>query len=120
MLVAILDWEMATLGDPMCDLGLLLVYWDPLCAPILIDGHPVSAAEGFPSVDCLVELYANVSGRSVERINFYRALGYFKLAVIAEGIHSRYEARLTVGPGFESVGSAVGPLTEVGLQLLPP
>ena len=118
-LVAVVDWEMATLGDPLADLGLMLVYWDPLCAPVLPDGHAISANDGFPSVDEMANAYAAASGRDLDHIEFYRALAYFKLAIIAEGIHNRFLAGLTVGVGFDTVGSAVAPLIEAGLELLP-
>jgi aminoglycoside phosphotransferase (APT) family kinase protein len=118
-LAAVVDWEMATLGDPLADLGLMLVYWDPLCGPVLPDGHAISANDGFPSVDEMARAYATASGRDLDHINFYRALGYFKLAIIAEGIHNRFLAGLTVGSGFDTVGGAVAPLVEAGLNLLP-
>lgn len=119
LLVAVVDWEMATLGDPLADLGLMLVYWDPICATVLSDGHAISANDGFPSVDEMANAYAAASGRDLDHLNFYRALGYFKLAIIAEGIHNRFLAGLTVGSGFDKVGRAVAPLVEAGLQMLP-
>jgi aminoglycoside phosphotransferase (APT) family kinase protein len=117
-LAAIIDWEMATLGDPLTDLGLLLVYWDPVCAPVMPEGHAIGANNGFPSIDEMAQAYSLASGRSLEHLNFYRALGYFKLAVIAEGIHNRFEAGLTIGSGFETVSEAVAPLTDAGLREL--
>ena len=118
IIAAVVDWEMATLGDPLADLGLLLVYWDPVCAPVLPAGHAISANEGFPSSEEIADAYAIATGRDLQHLSFYRALGYFKLAVIAEGIHNRFLAGLTVGDGFGSVGSAVAPLVDAGLQAL--
>jgi len=118
VLAAIVDWEMATLGDPLVDLGLLLVYWDPLAAPIFPEGHAIGANVGFPSPDEVAEIYAKASGRPLSHLGFYRALGYFKLAVIAEGIHGRFRNGLTVGSGFETVGDAVVPLIHAGLDQL--
>lgn len=115
---AVLDWEMATLGDPLTDLGLMLVYWDPVCAPVLPYGHPFAGNEHVPSANHVAELYRDASGCSLEHLDFYRALGYFKLAVIAEGIHGRFVAGLTVGEGFETVGLAVEQLLERGLDVL--
>ncbi len=117
-IAAILDWEMAALGDPLADLGLLCVYWDPACGAILPDGHAPSANPGFPTVDALIDLYARASHRDVSNLGFYRALGYFKLAIIAEGIHGRFLAGLTVGEGFETVGHAVPALAARGLTFL--
>jgi aminoglycoside phosphotransferase (APT) family kinase protein len=118
VLAAIVDWEMATLGDPLADLGRMLVYWDPACTAVLPDGHSISANHEFPSVEDMADSYSAISGRSLDHPNFYRALSYFKLAVIAEGIHNRFLARLTVGDGFETVGSGVVPLIDAGLAML--
>jgi aminoglycoside phosphotransferase (APT) family kinase protein len=110
---------MATLGDPLTDLGLMLVYWDPVCAAVLPYGHPFAGNEHVPSAMHVAELYRDASGCSLEHLDFYRALGYFKLAVIAEGIHGRFLAGLTVGEGFETVGLAVEQLLARGLDVLP-
>ncbi len=119
-IAAIVDWEMSTLGDPLADLGLLLVYWDEISAPVLPDGSPISINAGFPSPDQIIELYGRASGRDLGNLSFYRALGFFKLAVIAEGIAERHAAGLTIGSGFETVGTAVEPLLQAGLDLLLP
>jgi aminoglycoside phosphotransferase (APT) family kinase protein len=116
--LAVVDWEMATLGDPLADLGLMCLYWDPACRPVLGDQHPPSANPGFGTPDDLAHRYSELSGRDVGRLSFYRALAYYKLAVIAEGIHARYLAGNTVGPGFASVGTAVPALLATGLQEL--
>jgi aminoglycoside phosphotransferase (APT) family kinase protein len=115
---AVVDWEMATLGDPLADLGLLLVYWDPVCEPVLGVRHAPTANPGFPSARELAERYGRRSGRDLSTLAFYRALGYLKLAVIAEGIHARHLAGRTVGQGFDGVGSAVLPLLRSGLEAL--
>ncbi|MGW1025377.1 phosphotransferase family protein [Streptomyces sp. NPDC002577] len=118
-IAAIVDWEMATLGDPLADLGMLLMYWDPACEPVLGARHVPTANPGFPSGRELAERYAEKSGRDIEAVDYYQALGCFKLAVIAEGIHARYLAGQTLGAGFERVGSAVPALLRSGLELLP-
>jgi len=115
---AIVDWEMAALGDPLADLGLLLVYWDPVCEPVLGVRHAPTANAGFPSGGRLAARYAERSGRDVSALAFYRALGYLKLAVIAEGIHARHLAGQTVGAGFDGVGTAVPALVQAGLDTL--
>jgi aminoglycoside phosphotransferase (APT) family kinase protein len=116
--LAIVDWEMSTLGDPLADLGLLLVYWDPTCEPVLGVRHAPTANAGFPTGRELAERYAARSGRDISSLAFYQALGYLKLAVIAEGIHARYLAGQTVGSGFDAVGSAVPALLRAGLDTL--
>ena len=116
-IAAIVDWEMAALGDPLADLGLLLVYWDPVCEPVLGGGHVPAANPGFLSAAELARRYAARSGRDISALSFHRALGYFKLAVIAEGIHARHLAGRTVGPGFDRVGSAVPALLSAGLSV---
>jgi aminoglycoside phosphotransferase (APT) family kinase protein len=117
-IAAIVDWEMATLGDPLADLGMLLMYWDPVCEPVLGTSHVPSANPGFPTGRELAERYAESSGRDISSVAWYQALGCFKLAVIAEGIHARYLAGQTVGTGFERVGSAVPALLRSGRELL--
>ncbi|MFE6806585.1 phosphotransferase family protein [Streptomyces sp. NPDC057681] len=118
-IAAIVDWEMATLGDPLADLGMLLMYWDPTCEPVLGARHVPTAHPAFPVGHELAERYAARSGRDITALPFYQALACFKLAVIAEGIHARYLAGRTVGTGFEQVGSAVPALLRSGLELLP-
>ncbi|MGZ4750088.1 MAG: phosphotransferase family protein [Oryzihumus sp.] len=115
---AVLDWEMATLGDPLCDVGLLPVYALPTrgVAGVVSDG--MGPHNGFPPMDELIDRYAARTGLDVTPLPWYTALGYFKLAVICEGIHYRYAHSQTVGPGFERIGAVVGPLVEAGRQEL--
>jgi aminoglycoside phosphotransferase (APT) family kinase protein len=115
-LAAIIDWEMATFGDPMSDLGLLLVYWDPACSPVLAGGHPILANVSFPEPAELVTWYEDAVGYAVGDLSFHVSLAYFKLAVIAEGIHRRYLDGHAVGDSFDGVGDAVEPLLERGLS----
>uniref|UniRef100_A0AAU1M2T2 Phosphotransferase family protein n=1 Tax=Streptomyces sp. NBC_00148 TaxID=2903626 RepID=A0AAU1M2T2_9ACTN len=114
---ALVDWEMATLGDPLADLALHLVYRDEAFEPVL-GGSAASVSDRFPAPADLAERYARVSGRDLGPLDFYLGLGYFKIAVIAEGIHARYADGLTVGDGFETVGSAVPRLAAAGLAAL--
>ncbi len=85
---AILDWELATLGDPLADLGTLLAYWPQAGDPPTIRSA-VSTVEGFASRNELVEHYAQVSGRDVTSVPFWHGLGLWKLAIILEGIRRR-------------------------------
>ena len=114
---ALVDWEMATLGDPLADLGLHLVYSDPAFDRVL-DGSAASTSERLPLTDDLAQRYAVASGRDLRNLDFYRALGYFKIAVIAEGIHARYINGLTLGAGFETIGHAVPLLAAAGVNAI--
>lgn len=112
---AVLDWEMATLGDPLTDVGLLHVY-QSLAG--LEGGGSVSdapRAPGYLTPDEILTRYAAGSGRDLTHLGFHLGLAYFKLAVILEGIHYRYTQGQTVGEGFATIGSAVGPLVDAGL-----
>ncbi|MEV8402332.1 phosphotransferase family protein [Streptomyces niveus] len=114
---AVLDWEMSTLGDPLTDLGLLVMY----SAPLEITGSPISTtagAAGHPDPAELVARYAAGSGRDTSAIAWYTAFAWFKLAVILEGIHYRYTLGQTVGGGFERIGDLVPVFIEHGLTTL--
>ncbi|MFJ9672555.1 phosphotransferase family protein [Streptomyces sp. NPDC101221] len=114
---AVLDWEMSTLGDPLTDLGLLVMYSSPLGMP----DSPVSTtaqAAGHPAPAELIERYAARSGRDVTTVAWYTAFAWFKLAVILEGIHYRYTLGQTVGRGFDRIGDLVPVFIEHGLTTL--
>ncbi|MFI5804175.1 phosphotransferase family protein [Streptomyces sp. NPDC051561] len=114
---AILDWEMSTLGDPLTDLGLLVMYSTELDLP----NSPISttaSAAGHPSEGEIVARYAAASGRDVSAINWYTAFAWFKLAVILEGIHYRFTLGQTVGPGFDRIGELVPLFIQHGLTTL--
>ncbi|WP_426566253.1 phosphotransferase family protein [Angustibacter sp. McL0619] len=116
---AVLDWEMATLGDPLTDLGLLLVYWGNKSVTALgpINDTP-AAVDGFPSGDQLAHRYATTTGLDLTALPWYVAFGYFKLAVILEGIHYRFTQGQTVGPGFDQIGAVVPRLVGAGRHAL--
>jgi aminoglycoside phosphotransferase (APT) family kinase protein len=114
---AVVDWEMATLGDPPADLALHLVYRDPAFGPVVL-GSAAAVSSRLPSSDVLANRYAEVSGRDLGALDYYLALGYFKITVIAEGIHARYLAEETVGEGLGTVGAAVPELAAAGLRAL--
>jgi aminoglycoside phosphotransferase (APT) family kinase protein len=115
---AVLDWEMATLGDPLTDVALLHAY---LTMPAMVDSRAVSDASlapGFLIPDEVLDRYGRGSGRDLSDLAFHLGLAYFKLAVILEGIHYRYTQGKTVGAGFEAIGDAVEPLVAQGLRSL--
>jgi aminoglycoside phosphotransferase (APT) family kinase protein len=118
---AILDWEMATLGDSLTDLGLFGLYWninEVAGIPEGIVASSVSMDDGYPSFPELVAEYEDATGMTVPELPWYLGLAAFKLAVILEGIHFRYRAGQTVGDGFESIGSLVDPLARAGRRYL--
>ncbi|MBO0607593.1 phosphotransferase family protein [Myceligenerans salitolerans] len=114
---AVIDWEMATLGDPLVDLGMLAMYWE--IAELTADhGRAVSAVvpgAGYPGLDELVDAYAARARVAAPELSWYRAFATYKLAVILEGIHYRFRAGETVGDGFDTIGDLVLPLAEDGL-----
>jgi aminoglycoside phosphotransferase (APT) family kinase protein len=114
-IAAVVDWEMATLGDPLTDVGLLVVYQR---MDRLAEGPMASDAPGYPDVPEVLALYAAASGRDLANLGFYVALASFKLAVILEGIHYRYVHGQTVGEGFEEIGTLVEPLITSGLAAI--
>jgi aminoglycoside phosphotransferase (APT) family kinase protein len=115
---AVLDWEMSTLGDPLSDVALMLIYAGmPLqvsegkaTPPLKIPGHPALAE--------LSARYAERSNRDVSDLHWYVGFAAFKLAVILEGVHYRYVQGQTVGEGFETIGNMVGPLVRRGHEAL--
>ena len=115
---AVIDWELATVGDPLTDLALLVVYRqlaDMQTGPLVADA---ARAPGFLSAAEIVSRYAEQSTRDLSAMGFYMGLAYFKLAVILEGIHYRYSHGQTVGTGFDTVGEVVEPLMAAGLSVL--
>jgi aminoglycoside phosphotransferase (APT) family kinase protein len=115
---AVVDWELCTLGDPLADVGLLTVYWaqpeDELIA--LMDA--ATMLPGFPSRGEILDRYAQTSGRDLSEIDFYVALGFWKLAIILEGVYSRYAAG-AYGEGddsFRQFQELVGRLAEAAVD----
>lgn len=116
--VAVIDWEMATLGDPLTDLALLIVYRR---LGTMLGGTAVAdatSAPGFLDEEEMIARYAMGSARDLSEFGFYLGLAAFKLAGILEGIHYRHLHGQTVGSGFEQVGAVVEPLLDLGLTAL--
>jgi aminoglycoside phosphotransferase (APT) family kinase protein len=112
---AVVDWELCTLGDPLADVGLLMVYWPERGdgEPIAL-GQPANLAPGFPTREELRDRYAERSGRDLSQLDFFVALGYWKLAIILEGVYARYAAGQygKVDPGIEHFARIVERLAE--------
>jgi aminoglycoside phosphotransferase (APT) family kinase protein len=109
-IAAVVDWEMSTLGDPLSDLGLTLVYWadagETDRTPVSV-GSTVTSVRGFLTRAEFAGRYAELTGFDLADLDFYVAFGCFKLAVILEGIHARFLQKATVGEGFEQIGASV-------------
>jgi aminoglycoside phosphotransferase (APT) family kinase protein len=118
-LVAIFDWEMATIGDPLADLGYLCALWvdrdDPPLGMFEISG--VTRRPGFLSRDELIGRYEERSGRSMTDIRWYRALALWKAAVFMEGNYRRAVAGMTDDPYLKGFGEGVAELAERAREL---
>jgi aminoglycoside phosphotransferase (APT) family kinase protein len=114
-IAAVVDWEMATIADPLTDVGLLIVYQR---LGELGDGPLASQAPGYPAEADVLERYALRSGRDLSDLGFHIALASFKLAVIMEGIYYRYTHGQTVGIGFQNTGTLAGRLIGGGIAAL--
>ncbi len=116
--LAILDWEICTLGDPLADLGLLLVYWaEASDGGQALLGVAPTTLPGFATRTQLLERYAARSGRDVSSVPYYRAFGYWKLACILQGVYARYVGGAAAGDrsGVDQFANHVGWLGERAL-----
>ncbi len=102
-IVAVLDWEMATLGDPLTDIGTALAYWAEESDPAPLRMFGVTALLGNVSRQEWVEYYAERSGRDVSNILFYYVYGLFKNGVIVQQIYARYRKGVTHDPRFANL-----------------
>ena len=121
-IAAVLDWEMSTLGDPLADLGILLVYWSQADDGAERDMGAVirsaTSLEGFPTRAEVAELYAARTGLDLAALPWAVSFGFFKLAVVCAGIVARVRGGAMVGDGFEGIEERIGPLVEIGRTTL--
>jgi aminoglycoside phosphotransferase (APT) family kinase protein len=121
-ILAVLDWELSTLGDPLADLGAMLAYWsEPGDDEVLAAARmmpPVTAEPGFPTRAQAVARYAAQTGFDVASIDWYQAFAYFKLAIICQGIALRAAGGSMLGSGFDTAEAMVAPLARAGLHVL--
>jgi aminoglycoside phosphotransferase (APT) family kinase protein len=89
---AVLDWELCTLGDPLADVGFMLVYWEESDDSFRIGRESATVLDGFASRQELLDHYAALTGRDLRGIGYYVALGYWKLACILQGVLVRYRS----------------------------
>jgi aminoglycoside phosphotransferase (APT) family kinase protein len=111
--VAVLDWEICTLGDPMADVGLLQVYWADPGEPTHSGLPSPTSIDGFPTKAELLARYAERSGRDLSAVDYYVAFGYWKLACIIEGVYARY-----VGGAMGDRGGDAGAFSFFGEQVV--
>ncbi len=114
--LAVLDWEMSTLGDPLSDAALMCVYRHPLFN--VIHASSAWASPLMPEPDDLANRYAKAAGQELDNWDFYLALGYFKVAIIAAGIAFRARMGGGVATDTDKVDQAVAPLVAEGLRAL--
>jgi len=116
---AVLDWEMATLGDPLSDLGLALCYWVWATAEeVRAAGIPaLTSRPGWYGRDELVQRYSQLTGRDVTRIGYYEVLGVFKLAVIIQQIYARFHRGQTQDERFRNFGERAAALGQLAARL---
>jgi aminoglycoside phosphotransferase (APT) family kinase protein len=117
---AVLDWEMSTLGDPLMDLALLLVYWeqpgDGLRRKVNV-ARNLTAGSGFWSREQLAGAYAEASARPLDHLSVCLALACLKLAVVMESIHYRHLSGQAIDPLSAGLGDAAPALLELGLKV---
>jgi aminoglycoside phosphotransferase (APT) family kinase protein len=117
--VAIFDWEMSTLGDPLADLGYALAYWPSANDPVVWQKAvpSISVEPGFASRDELIDRYASETGRPVGAMQFYQAFALYKLSIIAEGIYRRVSDGQIHLPHRERITERVAQIAQAGLAI---
>lgn len=119
-LIAILDWEMSTLGDPLADLGWMVSFWREAGedeGDVFSRTSRVTALPGFQSRADLVERYAQKTGRDVSRLTWYQVLAVWKLAILLEGSYARHLAGMTDDPFFAEMEHGVPALAAKALEV---
>ncbi|XP_056290799.1 LOW QUALITY PROTEIN: acyl-CoA dehydrogenase family member 11 [Pseudoliparis swirei] len=118
--MAVLDWELSTTGQPLADLAYFLMphYW-PTSMNITSTMGSLKGIEGIPTVEELISIYCRVRGipSALPQLNFYLALSVFKMAGIAQGIYARHLLGNASAPNAAQFGQCVEPLAKVALQL---
>ncbi|HLU70666.1 MAG TPA: phosphotransferase family protein [Nonomuraea sp.] len=115
---AVLDWELSTLGDPMSDVGLLMLYWREAGEDGLSLIPGVSHLPGFPSRAEMLDRYATTAGVDLDDLTWYQAFAHFKFAVIVQGVSARSKAGAMGGQDFGDLDDLVLRLAAEGLDHL--
>jgi aminoglycoside phosphotransferase (APT) family kinase protein len=117
-LVSIFDWEMATIGDPLADLGYMVMHWtQPDDPPQKFNLHTVTREEGFPTREELIRRYEERSGRAMGALNWYVTLALWKAVVFMEGNYKRAVAGSTDDPYLKSFGDGVVEIAQRALHV---
>ena len=108
-LVGVLDWELATVGDPLMDLGSALAYWIDKDDEMMFASlrRQPSHLDGMPTRREFIAQYLELSGRRCDDFTFYEVFGLFRLSVIIQQIWARYKAGQTTNPAFQGFGMGV-------------
>lgn len=119
-LAAILDWELATTGDPLADLGYLTATWAQPTDPQvpMLDLSPITRDPAFPTRDQLAHHYASLTSRPIDALPWYQALALWKAAIFLEGSYARYLAGKSSDPYFERLSIGVPALADHTLALI--
>jgi aminoglycoside phosphotransferase (APT) family kinase protein len=116
-LVAVLDWEMATIGDPLADVGYMTAMWsqDGTDDPPNPVGNlsPITRLSGFPSGEDLAQRYAHSTAHPLSTLRWYQTLAIWKAAIFLEGSFKRYQAGTTIDPYFAGLGYGVTSLSRL-------
>lgn len=115
---AILDWELSTLGDPLTDVGGLMLFWRHAHEQQLSLIPGVTHLPGFPDRDALLDRYAATSGIDISDMAYYQAFAHFKFAVITQGVAARSKAGAMGGQDFGDLDDEVLSLAQAGLELI--
>jgi aminoglycoside phosphotransferase (APT) family kinase protein len=115
---AVLDWELSTVGDPLSDVGLLMLFWRQQGEPELPLVPGVTHLPGFPQRDDLLARYAATTGADLSDMDFYHAFAHFKFAVVAQGVQARATSGAMVGQDFGNLDHQIRELGQAGLALI--
>jgi aminoglycoside phosphotransferase (APT) family kinase protein len=116
-LVAVFDWEMSAVGDPLVDLGIILCYWVHVAAAESDAISTVTKRRGWFGREEILDRYAARSNRSLEDIGLYEVFAVFKLAVVIQQIYARYVRGQTDDPRFAAMGERVVALAQMASEL---
>jgi aminoglycoside phosphotransferase (APT) family kinase protein len=117
--VAVYDWDMCTVGDPLCDLGTVLATWSELGESLAGTNPMPTQSEGFMTRDEAVKRYGERSGREMSGIAYYTVFGTFKMAVVLQQIYFRFHQGQTRDERFSGMGQAAANLFRLAADRRP-